>query len=292
MKLNVVLRTCDRHSLQNTRIVNKRECIIRCLNSLLSNLENLEIDKTLTIIDDNSSDELKNILSQMTENIDYVSIIFLPERNQDKLSSKKKSRFSLEVALDEIYKFEDEDLVYLVEDDYLHKDLAITEMIQSFQYLENLFGNLEDIGIFPEDFNQLYYHKIFPYFKTYVKECLIIPCPSRYYKTTWFTHESFMIKARIFKENRNIFDSLLTIGDNTINWEGNTISNLWMRKNFKMFNPIGSLIIHLSDEKDIPFYITEKEVLELWQKNKTSWSSEQDSQVAPLLDLWQKQDIM
>ena len=37
--IHIVLRTCDRHSLQSTRIVNKKECIIRCLNSILKELD-------------------------------------------------------------------------------------------------------------------------------------------------------------------------------------------------------------------------------------------------------------
>ena len=52
--IHVVLRTCDRHSLQSTRIVNKKECIIRCLNSILKELEVID-NKHLHIIDDNSS---------------------------------------------------------------------------------------------------------------------------------------------------------------------------------------------------------------------------------------------
>ena len=43
--------------------------------------------------------------------------------------------------------------------------------------------------------------------------------------------------------------------------------------------PIGSLVVHMSDKTDIPFFISKEQVIKLWNENQTSWSSEQDSQV-------------
>jgi hypothetical protein len=71
--IHVVLRTCDRHSLQSTRIVNKKECIIRCLNSILKELDTIE-DKHLHIIDDNS---LKQGKYTPGSNVPIVSIDIL-----------------------------------------------------------------------------------------------------------------------------------------------------------------------------------------------------------------------
>ena len=288
--LNVVLRTCDRHSLQSSRIVNKKECIIRCLNSVLGNLKVIQ-EKHLHIIDDNSSEDLCKILQEMTKNLTFVTIDFLPQRDQSGMSSKKKSRHSLEVALDYIYQIPSEDLVYLLEDDYIHKEGAIKEMITTWEYIRSISQNKVDIGIFPETFNQLFYYPTFPFSDTYVRPLTVIPCPAGYYASTWFTHESFMINSTVFKENRHIFDSLLLIGSDEESWEGNTLSNLWQSTGFKMFMPLTPILAHLSEAQDIPYYMTKKELNILWEKNKTLWSSEQESQVAPLLDYWQKKDI-
>ncbi len=275
--IQVVLRTCDRHSLQSTRIVNKKECIIRCLNSILKELEILD-NKHLHIIDDNSSEDFKKILESMVGSLPYVSINLLPARDQSQLSSKKKSRYSVQVAYEYIYKLPNNDLVYIVEDDYLHFPGSIAEMIETWSYFSSTLET--NIGIFPQDFNQLYYHPSFPHNPTYFQAAFIVPARTRYYRTTWFTHESFMLQSGVFKKYRNIFDKLLDIGgDDPACWEGSTISSVWNKPDVRMFMPMGSLVIHMSAKKDIPFFISKDQVIKLWEENKTFWSLEQDSQV-------------
>ena len=274
--IHVVLRTCNRTSLQSDRIVNKSECILRCLNSIITNLKNIP-EKTLHIVDDNSSIDFQEILKEIIQPYDYITIDFLPARNQEGMSAKKKSRHSVQVAYDYIYKLPDDDLVYIVEDDYLHFPNAIEEMIKSWEYLSNITGL--EVGIFPQDFNQLYYHPNNPHNDTYFRPCLVVPTEHRYYRSTWFTQESFMIQSKIFKKYKEHFDSLLIIGEEEHHWEGNTISNVWNKPEFKMFMPIGSLVIHMSNKNDIPYYVTREDVVKIWEENKTYWSLEQDSQV-------------
>lgn len=275
-KINVVLRTCDRFSLQSDRMVDKKECVLRCTNSLLTNLQHIK-NKHLHIIDDASSRDLVDKLLAMTSSYDFVTLDLLPQRDQTGMSDKKKSRYSVEMAYKYIYALPDHELVYTVEDDYLHRPGSIREMIDTWRYLDSVLNF--DIGIFPQDFNQLYFEPSFSFNNTYVEKCMVVPTPKRYYRTTWFTHESFMIESNIFKQFRQQFDKLLTIGDNDGNWEGNTISNVWTSPGFAMFMPLGSLVIHLSKITDIPFFTSAQELLELWENNKTSWSSEQESQV-------------
>jgi glycosyltransferase involved in cell wall biosynthesis len=274
--IHVVLRTCNQHSLQSTRIVNKTECILRCLNSIITNLEAVK-DKTLHIIDDNSTEDFKFDLQEFVKSYPYITVDFLPPRDQTGLSAKKKSRFSVARAYDYIYTLPSDDLVYIVEDDYLHFPGAIAEMIDTWQYLS--FCTQLNIGIFPQDFNQLHYHPDHAFNETYCRPSMIVPARKRYYKTTWFTQESFMIQSKIFKQYREEFDKLLTIGDNEHNWEGNTISNVWVKPDFKMFMPLGSLVVHMSNQQDMPFFITKQAVQELWESNKTPWSTDANSQL-------------
>ncbi len=86
-------------------------------------------------------------------------------------------------------------------------------------------------------------------------------------------------QSKIFKKYKEHFDKLLIIGEEEHHWEGNTISTVWNKPDFKMFMPMGSLVVHMSNKMDIPFYVTKDEVVKLWQENKTYWSLEQDSQV-------------
>jgi hypothetical protein len=89
-----------------------------------------------------------------------------------------------------------------------------------------------------------------------------------------------MLQSGVFKKYKTIFDKLLDIGgDDPACWEGSTISSVWNKPDVKMFMPMGSLVVHMSSKTDIPFFISEEQVIKLWKENKTSWSSEQDSQV-------------
>jgi hypothetical protein len=274
--IHVVLRTCNRTSLQSDRIVDKSECILRCLNSIITNLKDVP-EKTLHIVDDNSSIDFQDILKELIHPHDYITIDFLPARNQEGLSAKKKSRYSVEVAYKYIYNLPDDDLVYIVEDDYLHLPNAIGEMINTWNYLSNITGL--EVGIFPQDFNQLYYHPNNPHNDTYFRPCLVVPTEHRYYRSTWYTQESFMIQSKVFKKYKEHFDKLLIIGEEDHHWEGNTISEVWNKPEFKMFMPMGSLVVHMSNRIDIPFYVTKDDVINLWKQNETYWSLEQDSQV-------------
>lgn len=259
--LNVVLRTCDRVSLANDRIVPKKECIIRCLNSLVKSLDQSKQQYCLYIIDDNSSDELK---SEMARIAPEAIVSYLPSSDQVFLNNKQKSRHSVKVAYDLIDSFPEDDLVYIVEDDYLHYSHSIEKMIEAWNYF-NSFDPSVDVGIFPQDFNQLYSHPDNSFNYAYVRPCLVVPGPDRYYRTTWFTHESFLIQNKVIKKYKEDFNKLMDIGYVDGAWEGSSISNVWQRPDVKMLMPLGTLAIHVSLKSDISFYV--KDFDQLWESN-------------------------
>lgn len=264
-KLHVVVRTCDNNSLVNNRIVPKNECIFRCLKSLVDSLANQNaIEYTLHIIDDRSSEETLNKIKTIAHNAIITS---LPERDDSSLNGKQKSRHSVKVAYEYIHTLPDDDLVYIVEDDYLHYPETIQVMIDAWSYFNEFFGGIS-VGIFPQDFPQLYPHPRNPHNETYVKPCFVIPGPDRYYRTTWYTHESFMVPVSVIKKYKENFDSLLTIGNDPALWEGNTISTVWAQDDVKMLMPMRALAIHVSSEDDIPFFNNDFGVL--WLRNNVS----------------------
>lgn len=250
MKLNVVLRTCDKKSIQGDRIVPKEECVISCVTSLIRSLRGSGVDFLLHVIDDNSSNEtkekLKFILPEATFN-------FLEPREENHLNSKQKSRISVKIQYEYINSLPNEDLVYVVEDDYLHYPDSIKNMILSWEYFSLLFPRT-NIGIFPQDFNQMYLHPQNMFNSTYVEPCTVLPGPDRYFRTTWFTHESFMVRVELIKKYKEEFEKLMTIGYEEGAWEGNTISNVWNKPDVMMLMPLGTMAIHLGCQKDISFY--------------------------------------
>lgn len=265
MKVNVVLRTCDRVSLASDRIVPKDECIKRCLNSLVTTLDHYG-DYQLHIIDDASSSETKNAIIALAQKSRHATIEFLQPRDQTGMNNKQKSRFSVQKAYEYIYNLPDNELVYIVEDDYLHYTYSLEKMVDAWKLFTLFSNNRMEIGIFPQDFQELYLSPLNQFNETYVRECTVLRGPDRYYRSTWFTHESFMIRSGLFKKYKEEFDKLLLIGEVEGMWEGLCLSNVWTKPEVKMLMPMRTLALHVSKKEDIPFYIDNFE--EVWEANK------------------------
>lgn len=286
--LRVVLRTCDKASLRSNRIVNKRECVIRCLNSILTNLRELD-DVHLHIIDDNSSQTLRDSIRELTKDDTFVDYHFIDGNPYaDAPDPRKVSRHSVKIAYDYIYSLDENDMVYVVEDDYLHKADAISKYLTTWQYLNNITSPDLEIGIFTQCFPQLFYLPgSQPQMNdVYLKHCDVVPTPTGWYRTTWYTHESFMIRSKVFKKYKQHFDEILKIGDDPAYWEGNTFCAVWNKQDVKMFMPLDPNLMHMSSSDDVPFYSSREDVERLWEENKTFLSSEQDSQV-----VWSQENL-
>jgi hypothetical protein len=265
MKLHIVLRTCDKVSLNTDRIVAKDECVIRCLKSLVNSIKNTNnLDYDFHIIDDRSTRHTVKKILDIAEGM--ATFVFLADRDDNHINNKQKSRYSVKVMYDYIYSLDENDLVYIVEDDYLHYSDSIQKMVEAYDYFNNTIFS-QEVGIFPQDFTELYPHPQNKFNDTYIKPCIVLPGPDRYYRTTWFTNESFLIPVKVILKYRQFFERLLDIGSNDGDWEGSTISNVWESQDVVMLMPImKTLAIHVSKKEDIPFYNNDFETL--WEQNK------------------------
>lgn len=260
--LQVILRTCDIASLQSNRIYSKKDTIQACVNSLVTTLNNYG-NYHLHIIDDNSSNITVDFLNQLVGNITFDLIKDKPIEFND--NPKLSSRYTVKLAYDYINKLSNNDLVLIIEDDYLWYDNSIEMMMLSYQKFNGWFSKYY-IGIFPQDFNQLYYDcDNNPFNDTYIKPCHIIPGIDRYYRSTWFTQESFLFPVSGIKKYINEFNELMTIGVVEGAWEGNTISKVWMSPDVIMLMPIGTLAVHMGAERDISYFC--KDWQDLFNRN-------------------------
>lgn len=277
--IHIITRTCDRSSIQSNRIVNKTECTLRCVHSVLRNMQNLR-NVHYHIIDDMSSDYLRRSMVDLCVSYKQnISFNFLGPRETGGQNPHQASRHSVKVAYDYIYTLPDDDFVYIVDDDHLHQDNAISTMISAWEYLNQVTPEEIDVGIFPQCFVQLFPYLGNNYAHTYVRPCHVIPTPVGFYRTTWYTHETFMIKSKVFKKYKDIFDTLVTTGSDPAIWEGNTISNVWERDDFVMFMPLYPSVMHMSVSQDKPFYWSKQDVINLWETNKTPWSLSENSYI-------------
>ena len=142
----------------------KIEYVLRSLNSLIKSIKFLkkklpEINIKLIILDDHSNNENLSKIKKISEQVKNSEIMSL---NHDKFKSiiksqKSKDTFSNLASLlnsFEIGKNQGEDLVFFVEDDYLHFETMLEEMVYSFQRISSQIG--KDIFMCPSDYPFLY----------------------------------------------------------------------------------------------------------------------------------------
>ena len=141
----------------------KLEYTIRSINSLINSINfcinkfpNLKI-KTL-IIDDNSNKKNLNQIQKLINNYD-IEIIPL---NYKKFDTKIKKQKTLETFANlasllqsfEIGKEIGDDLIFFVEDDYLHLESMLEEMVSTYERIASQIG--KDIFMCPSDYPYLY----------------------------------------------------------------------------------------------------------------------------------------
>jgi len=143
----------------------KVEYTLRSLNSLIKSIKFSKrkypsIKINLIIVDDNSKDENLNKIKNLTKNTDLK--IDIKNLNHDKYkkvikSQKNEQTFSNLASLlccFEIAKENTEDLVFFVEDDYLHFEPMMEEMIASYERISSQIN--KDIFMCPSDYPYLY----------------------------------------------------------------------------------------------------------------------------------------
>ena len=142
----------------------KIEYATRSLNSLIKSIKYLrqelpEINTKLVILDDHSNsvnlEKIKKI-SKTEENSVVISLnhnnyksVIIEQESKETFSNLASLLNSFEVGKDQ-----GEDLVFFVEDDYLHFETMLEEMISSFQRISSQLG--KDIFMCPSDYPYLY----------------------------------------------------------------------------------------------------------------------------------------
>ena len=142
----------------------KIEYATRSLNSLIKSIKFLrqrlpEINIKLIILDDNSNRENLEKIRKISEQEKSSVVISLDHNKYKSFIKEQKSNetFSNLASLlssFEIGKDQGDDLVFFVEDDYLHFETMLEEMLSSFQRISSQLN--KDIFICPSDYPYLY----------------------------------------------------------------------------------------------------------------------------------------
>ena len=239
----------------------KIEYSIRSLNSLINSINfckkkypNLEI-KTI-IIDDHSKEEnlsrIKDLINK--NNIEIISLDHKKFETKIKKQKTKETFSNLASLLQsfEIGKDKGDDLIFFVEDDYLHFEPMLEEMIASYERIASQIG--KDIFMCPSDYPFLYMNN---------EKTNILIGNKRHWRTINKTLCTFMTSKSLLDQHWQMFEK--TCLDRHDPFE-KYLNEIYL--NEFCFSPLKSLSLHLTNINSSyglsPFIDYKK----LWKENK------------------------
>ena len=247
--LDIIIRTHDKSNISKFPrfiSVSKKELIEGCITSLINSANQCKNKINIIVLDDHSSQEfLHNLNNILKTSRHSIKIISLEEGGPNKSAL---SQF-------EYCKNSTADLVYSVEDDYLHSPTALYEMLSEYEYLSSKYNLPQPLCIFPWDEPETYDSK-------HNTPELIMRGQYRHWKTGWGTTFTMMTSPKVFQDHWEIFEKLateyqewdVTGNKNDTIHEGNTISYIWS-KHIIRINPIPSLVLHMQSSLQEDSYI-------------------------------------
>ena len=259
--LNIYFRSCSKVNLWNQnkeRIfeADKDEYALRSLYSILKSInyskKNFnEINIKLSIIDDNSSEKfiqnMKKLLLKFDINNEIISL-----QNNEITQDIKDSNFASIKKCFMLAKENSKDLIYFVEDDYIHDEICILEMIGTYERIATQLN--KEIILCPIDYPYLYAN-----------------CDPTYIflgnKKHWRKTEQSLGTFLISKINLNIYwENLLQFASGKDNPAEIALHKIYEKE--PCFSPIPSLAIHCANINSIYGISPNINWQEIWDNNK------------------------
>ena len=259
--LNVYFRSCSKVNLWNQnkeRIfeADKDEYALRSLYSILKSINYSkksfnEINIKLSIIDDNSSDEFIQNMKKLLSKFDIDNEIISLQKNEV-TQDVKDSNFASIKKCYTLAKENSEDLIYFVEDDYIHDEICILEMIGTYERIATQLN--KEILLCPTDYPYLY-----------------ASCDPTYIflgnKKHWRKTEQSLGTFLISKINLNIYwENLLQFASGKDDPAELALHKIYEKE--PCFSPIPSLAIHCANINSIYGISPNINWQEIWDDNK------------------------
>jgi len=266
--VKVILRTCTSELImdQNKRRIfdeEKNEYTFRTLRSLIKSINNASkkfknITFNLIVTDTNSPEEDKNEIKEILKDslIENKFISVNLKDFEDKITpGYSKAKFSNMANFYNsllIAKNEDADLIYFVEDDYIHSVNTITEMIFAYEKFNTIFS--KDLILLPSDY---------PYLYTKDESTKIYVGEKHHWRLVDESLVTFMTSKKLIEK---YFNELEKMG---IEW-----IDPWEKPLHKIYetnpclSPIPSLAVHCANVNSIFGISPLVNVKKLWEDNK------------------------
>jgi hypothetical protein len=216
----------------------KTELIHGCLRSLVRAVNNLDLQKysvTFTVFDDHSTPEcvtgIKKIISTLSCETKFIAL--------DSRGVGPSLATTFEYA-----KNSRGESIYFVEDDYLHTETALLEMLEAQEIFSRNLGGRE-VAIFPLDYPPNYIPQL-------MQPSYLVVGPRRHFHTEYCTTGTFLISRKAFLEN---FDLCIKMGKYKIDPfvdEGSTFNKIWTDRGVTLFSPVPTLAIHMQGNDVMP----------------------------------------
>ena len=227
--------------------------LIRSINFCYSKYPNIKIN--LLVVDDNSKKENLNKLEKLIDNRaeitnlnreDYKNKI-RPQTNEETIGNLASLYQSFELG-----KEQGEDLIYFVEDDYLHFEPMLEEMIASYERIASQLN--KDIFMCPSDYPYLYMDN---------KKTNILIGNKRHWRTVDKTLCTFLTSKKLLDKYWDNFKKTCETRHDPFEKHLNEIYNQEI-----CISPLKSLSLHLTNVNSSyglsPFIDYKK----LWDENK------------------------
>ena len=266
--LKIILRTCTSELIKDQnkrRLFNceKNEYTFRTLKSIIKAVQQAKntfknIKFEIIVTDTNSSQNdisiIKRLLSQSNIDTKFFSIDLKSYESKIK-SGYSKAKFS---NMANFYnsllmaKNEGSDVIYFVEDDYIHASNSITEMIFSYEKFATIFKN--DPILLPSDY---------PYLYTKDEATKVYLGERYHWRLVSESLVTFMTSKSVIENN---FKNLETMGIEWIDpWE-KPLHDIY--KNNPCLSPLPSLAFHCANINSVFGLSPNINWKKLWDENK------------------------
>ena len=270
---NIILRTCasvNMLSQSKKRVFDnpKSTYTLTSLNSIINSInynkkifDNVKLK--LTIIDHNSEDEiktkLKDILNKQTFDTNFLDLnVSKYEKLISKINQQGKTVTDNQISnMSNIHQSLDlakncEDLIYFVEDDYIHKPESIEEMIFAYERISSQIGR--ELILCPSDY---------PYLYNNINNSQILLGNKYHWRSVGETLCTFLTSKKIINQYWEEFTSACKIEHYPFEKPFHDIYEKEM-----CLSPIPSLVVHFTNINSVyglsPFINYKK----LWEKNE------------------------
>ena len=242
--LTVFFRSCSKIKLWNQnkeRIFKqpKSEYLLRSLNSILKSINYSknkipDLNISFHVIDDQSDKDvitkIKNLFEKHNQNYKLTNLNISEYKNVCQDTNFASIYKSYNIA-----KNIDSDLVYFVEDDYVHDEISIHEMLLSFERLSTQLK--EDVILFPTDYPYLYAQNTATY---------ILLGNKRHWRKIDQSLGTLMLSKKLFMKYWENFNEFATVKSDPAE---KPLHRVYEKEN--CFSPIPSLAIHCTNINSI-----------------------------------------